>query len=215
MEKLRHYIARTIWRCVRVPGRRFLEYFAHFQVKGEEHAKGFKGPLIVIANHAHSIDAFLVGAAMPKDSEILPVRFGVWHKYYWHFLNFPFLWLLGSFEVRRGRGLDLALQEPSKLLKAGRTVGIFPEGKRRHLGRPRSGRRGTPYLAIQTHTHILPVHIEGTFDMTWRELLLRKRTIQVSIGKPFVLKSKQLDEKTLNKMGSLIMQKIQALRPLK
>jgi len=211
--QLRHEIALKLWRFMWNPGRWFMEYFTDLEIKGEENIKGLPGPLIVAANHFHTLDAFFIGAAIPKYSKITPIRYGVWHKYYWHFWNFPFVWILGCFEVHRGGGLENVLKRPLQLLREGRVVGIFPEGSRRKLGRPRKGRRGAPYLAIKTKTPILPIYIHGAHNMSYIELFLKKRRIQIIIGKPFRPKKDKTDDESLRKMGNYVMEKIRKLEP--
>ena len=211
--KLRHQISLGLWRAIWSPGRWFFNYFAHLRVIGEENIKGLEGPLIVAANHFHTLDAFVIGATIPKYSKLTPIRYGIWHKYYWHFLNFPFAWILGSFEIRRGKGLEHALKKPIQLLEEGRIIGIFPEGNRHQSGPLKKGRRGAAYMAIKTNSAILPVYIHGNFQMSYLELLLRKRKIQVTIGKPFLVTNKKTDEKTLNKSADMVMEKIRKLKP--
>lgn len=211
--KLRHQIALGLWRAIWSPGRWFFNYFTHLEIQGEENLRGLKGPLIVAANHFHTLDAFIIGATLPKYSKLTPIRYGVWHKYYWHFLNFPFLWILGSFEVHRGKDLKYALKKPLQLLREGRVIGMFPEGSRHRSGPLKKGRRGTPYMAIQTNTAILPVYIDGNYQMTYGELLLRKRKIRITIGKPFFVTDKKTDEQTLNKNADMVMEKIRKLKP--
>ena len=138
---LRHQIALGLWRTIWNPGRWFFNYFAHLDIKGEENLQGLEGPLIIAANHFHTLDAFIIGATLPKHSKLIPIRYGVWHKYYWHFLNFPFLWILGSFEVHKGKDLKYALKKPLQLLREGRVIGMFPEGSRHRSGPLKKGRR--------------------------------------------------------------------------
>ena len=70
-------------------------------------------------------------------------------------------------------------------------------------------------MAIQTNTAILPVYIDGNYQMTYGELLLRKRRIRITIGKPFFVTDKKTDEQTLNKNADMVMERIRRLNPKK
>ena len=66
-------------------------------------------------------------------------------------------------------------------------------------------------MAMKTDTAILPIYIDGTYQMSYLELLLRKRRIRVIIGKPFIIENKKTDEETLNKNADMVMKKIREL----
>ena len=198
---------------MRIPVRVFIRYFLHLEITGQENIKELQGPLIIASNHFHTIDVFVIATSLPKNSKLIPIRYGVSHKHYWHFINFPIIWLMGSFELPRGKGLDYALRTPTKLLQEGRVVGIFPEGTRQKSGLLNPGRKGTAYLAMKTNTAILPMYIDGNYQMNTMELLLRRRTIRVTIGKPFFVTNRGTDEKTLNRNASVVMERIRELNP--
>lgn len=191
-------------------GMALFKIFFKFQVKGKENLKGLKGPLIIVANHGSWLDAFLMCGALPFGSKIFPVRFAAWYKYYWRF--FPFSWLAGIFPVMKGRELDEILKESIKILEKGGTVGMFPEGKRRHFGRKRKGRRGTAFLALKTNSQILPMLIEENMGLEIIPCLLRKRKIKVTIGKPFRFPPQPIKSRSdLNNPADLIVEKIYQL----
>jgi 1-acyl-sn-glycerol-3-phosphate acyltransferase len=77
-----------------------------------------------------------------------------------------------------------SLKNHIKLLKEKNTVCIFPEGRISKTGSLGDVHGGVVYLASVSHAPIIPVTITGAYKITLRELLGRKRHIQVRIGKP-------------------------------
>jgi len=193
--------------------RPFLKFFFNFKQEGQENIKGVNPPIIIVANHSCWIDPFLISAAMPPDSEIIPVRFATWYKHFWKFA--PIIWPMGAFPVRKKMGLEKTLEKALNILKKGGTVGMFPEEKRRHFGRRRKGRRGTPFLAIKTNALILPVFVDGTMGMEFSDYFMRARKITIKIGKPFRLPSQPVENieelSELNDLADLVVEKIYEL----
>ncbi len=171
------------WVCWQVSRKLFKRIF-HFEIKGDEILAGLNGPGLIAFNHSSWLDAFFVYAAIPAKVAIAPVRFLAWHIYYW--LTLPVMLLSGCFPVKRGIPLDINLKKAVAVLQRGGTIALAPEGKRRHIGRPRHGRRGISYLALKTNTPILPIYIDGAVGLKLADIF-KKRQITVYIGKPFFL----------------------------
>lgn len=187
-------------------------FFFHFETEAQEDLKKLKGPLIVAANHAAWVDPALIGIAFSFLSKVFPIRYACWYKYFYTPRFLIFVWIFGSFPVKKGLELKETLKIPIKILKKGGVVGIFPEGKRRRAGRFRKGRKGAAYLALKTRAKILPVKIEGNTNMTAGKFLFRRYKIRVKIGKAFLLPPQKINKpEDLNKPSDLIMEKIRGL----
>lgn len=211
---MRHFLGKFCFNLIWLPCRLIFKFFLHYQVKNQEGLKNTKPPLIIAANHVFFMDPFLIGAAFPFNSNVFPIRFATAPKYYWSLL-FPFVWLLGTFPIYRKIGLAKSLKVPLKILKQKRTVGIFPQGKVRHLGRPKKHRRGTAYLAIKTRAPILPIKIEGGLNLTLKKFFLRKDRITIVIGEVFSLPQEFNDIENieqLNHATDFITEKLDDLR---
>lgn len=88
-----------------------------------------------------------------------------------------------------------SLKTHIEILKHGRSVYIFPQSARvapngRYIvdGGEVTIKGGVVFLSHITHKPIVPVHIQGLYDMTWKEFLLRKRHIKITFGKPLFVK---------------------------
>jgi len=176
-----------------VLSRLFSRLFLRIEVKSIVDLKNIKGPLIVASNHISWADGFLVGSSFPLRSNFSPVRYAVFHKYYYFPLFRPFLWLIGCFPVKKGIGLEKSLKVPTEILNQEGVVGIFPEGKRGWKEGPSKPKRGVAYLAFTTGAKILPVRIQcPVVKMKFWRVITRQYKIKIKIGKPFKLPSKEI-----------------------
>lgn len=137
------------------------------------------GPLVVAANHLHFADPLLLGAVFPRKIIFMAKS---------ELFRIPVFGLLviayEAFAVRRGIGDVRALRRALKVLKSGKSLGIFPEGHRSKDGGLQKARDGLALLALKTGTTILPVGISGTRTfLQWPRVLQRPRVV-VTIGEP-------------------------------
>jgi len=213
MQALAGFLQKILWR-VFAP---FLKFMFRLEVKIESTNKDFltnlKKPLIIAANHYSWLDPFLIGISFPPNSQVFPIQYGCLYKYYYFPLFLPFLYLLGAFPIKSKKGgLENSLKRALIILENKGVVGIFPEGARRRRGRPKKGRRGAAFLAVKTGAPILPVKIEGALNMSFWEVLLRKRKILIKIGEHFYLPQKEIkNPEDLNEDADYIMKTIRSL----
>ena len=115
------------------------------------------GPLIVAANHLHSFDAFLVAAFFPRKLMFL-ARASAY--------RFPpvgwFLRMCGAFPITRGQADQWSLNWSLEILKQGKVVGIFPEGRCQRSNGMAVAKTGVALIAYRAGAPILPVAITGT-----------------------------------------------------
>jgi 1-acyl-sn-glycerol-3-phosphate acyltransferase len=70
------------------------------------------------------------------------------------------------------------------LLKLGRTVCIFPEGKCTTDGNLGRARGGLGFLAARTNSVIIPLVINTFYGITIRDLLFRRRKVVLTVLPP-------------------------------
>lgn len=136
--------------------------------------RGKRG-LLIVANHQSHVDPPAIAATLPFLSALQPVFYVSLPKDAYKHMSFGFLCggtlfkMFGAYAAYKGLGdYEKALIQHIKLLKQGKTVVLFPEGKihRDFLG---EARQGVQHLAAITNALILPVGISGhETDLTMR-----------------------------------------------
>ncbi len=180
------------------------------------------GGALVIANHRSPIDPMMVWMnhhlrSVASDRAQRVIGFLTAREY----CNPPGLgWLVRTMQSipvdRNGPGMGPA-REAIRRLKAGRLVGIFPEGGIAIGERLREPNTGVAFLALKAGVPVYPVFISGTsFDeesgMT--APFLHRQTVRVTYGEPVDLSAysgRRLSQETLVEVTNLLMSKLAEL----
>ena len=168
-----HIISRTIFEI-------FIRILFKLHVSGRENIPN--APYIVVSNHASLLDPPLVGIACKKKNKIVDfiakeelfegALLGCWTRA----VNCIFV-------DRKGMGVG-AMKEAVRRLKAGRVVGIFPEGTRSENGSLQEGKRGVGFLIAKARVPVVPIYIEGSGEAFPKGKKVKKGSIiDVYIGK--------------------------------
>ena len=171
----------------------FFPLFTRFDVKGKERVPS-NGPFILVSNHISHFDPPVFSAASPRaidwmGSEIL---FRGWiTPFYFQRCN---VIKVKQYEADQG-----ALREGLRRLKAGRCVGLFPEGGIRAgesslLGSQRKLYEGAFMMAVLRRAPILPCLVIGSDRLYNPSSLLHRPPIWVRFGKPIPVSGKGRDE---------------------
>jgi 1-acyl-sn-glycerol-3-phosphate acyltransferase len=158
------------------------------RTQGQQHIPR-RGPALLIANHQSYMDPILVGLAVRRHPVFLARQSLFRYR--------PLAWLMRSLHAVPVNQEGFAREGLKKILeqlKAGRLVGVFPEGERTCDGWMSPLRPGIHLLIKRMELPIIPIGISGAYDAwpRWRAypipapLLLPagKGTIAVSIGPP-------------------------------
>ncbi|HSQ49661.1 MAG TPA: lysophospholipid acyltransferase family protein [Nitrospiraceae bacterium] len=118
------------------------------------------GGFIVAANHASYLDIPLLGCGMRRRawflgrSDLFPVP-GMKAVCQW----------LGWIPLRLGRLDRDAFSKAVALIKEGKVVVIFPEGRRSLDGQLSSPKPGIGVIVAQTGCSVVPAYLKGTYDV--------------------------------------------------
>lgn len=149
------------------------------------------GAFVYCTNHQSIVDIIVLGSVLPGDYKwaakrsLLKIPFLGWH-----------LRLAGHVPVDRGSGTRVAAQvieRFTEVLKGGTPLLVFPEGTRTETGALKPFKNGGFYAAARAGVPVVPVALEGTFDLMKRgapdtgEVNFRK--VRVRIGAPLVAKT--------------------------
>ncbi len=149
--------------------------------------------VIFAVNHSSELDPILVPASLPFLSPLMPFFYtsreqsfyktSSWRQFFYGGFLFT-LW--GSHSLHSGtRNYEESLATHIRLLEDGKSVCIFPEGRKTKDGSVGAiAHGGVAYLSFRTHAPVIPVRIKGVFQLTAREFLLRRRSVSVVFGQP-------------------------------
>ena len=149
----------------------------HLRINGLENVTP-KKKYIIMANHQSLIDICLL-YKIPQPfkwiskKEVLRMPFVGWA-----------LWLHRDILISRDRaGLKKMLKEAQEYLRRNVSIILFPEGTRTKDGQMHDFKEGGFLLAKTTKTAILPIVLDGTFDVLHKNsrLLRRKQTFYINI----------------------------------
>ncbi|MBI4852895.1 MAG: 1-acyl-sn-glycerol-3-phosphate acyltransferase [Acidobacteria bacterium] len=134
------------------------------------------GAVVFTPNHISYIDPVLVGALITRR-----VYFMTWDE----MLKIPILGSIGrwfgAYPVKLEGHDRFAVKLTQDHLKAGRAVGIFPEGGRTVSGKLDPFKQGAFRLSLRGGVPIIPVTINGAYDIWPPEQKFPKLTGKVTI----------------------------------
>ena len=133
-----------------------------------------RGPVLLCSNHISWWDPPLVGCGSPRRVYFMAKE---------ELFSVPFLGrairALGAFPVRRGMADRSAVRSALEHLRAGRVVGMFPEGTRSRKGTLGRAEPGAALLALKSGATVVPVAIRGPYRVF--------RPVRITFGRPLAL----------------------------
>ena len=172
------------------------------RVRGREHLRGLRGPVLVISNHVTYLDIAWILPALParfrnrlatamggerlarmrrppKDMNL----FGRLHERLDYSLA---LWLFNVYPLPQQSGFLKSFSFAGDLADRGWNILVFPEGKTTEDGNMLAFRSGIGLLAKQLNIPVVPMRLaEGLYDMKQEHrILARPGHVKVVIGQP-------------------------------
>lgn len=156
-DKKKFHFADTPQRRLLISVARALSFpIMKYEVSGLENFPR-EGAVILAANHMTNFDVFPMQFCLPR-----PIFFMAKAELFKNPIMDLLIRNLGGFPVQRGEKDYWAMEHALKVLRHGRTLGIFPEGIR-SLGRGlKVAKTGTAKLSIEAGFPILPMAITGS-----------------------------------------------------
>ena len=171
----------------------FTEAMVHPKVEGREFVRDLERPVIFAANHSSHADTSLILHSLTdaaRDRTVVAAAADYWFKH--PLLGNVVSLFLNTFPFSRTGGAQAQLHSSSQLLKSGWNLVLFPEGSRSPDGRIQEFKPGVGYLAKETGTPVVPVHIQGAFQVMPRHQPLPVLgKVRVRIGKPMTPEPKE------------------------
>src|SRR5881398_1453189 len=171
----------------------FTEAMVHPRVEGREWVRELKRPVIFAANHSSHADTSLILYSLTdqaRDRTVVAAAADYWFKH--PILGNMVSLFLNTFPFSRTGGAQGQLHSSSQLLKSGWNLVLFPEGSRSPDGRIQEFKPGVGFLAKETGTPVVPLHIQGAFQVMPRHQRLPvPGKVRVRIGKPMLPEEKE------------------------
>jgi 1-acyl-sn-glycerol-3-phosphate acyltransferase len=173
--------ARPFYRLVQRALWTLFSLLTRFHVSGLENVP-LTGPVIVSPNHLHMLDIPLVGICIRRRSIILAAD-----KWQGKVGGWAMERVTNVIYVARGEPDREALAASLKVLKAGGSLAVAPEGTRSRKPGLQEGHDGAAYLASRTSAPIIPVAVWGHEKAfaAWRRL--HRADVHIVLCKPIVL----------------------------
>jgi 1-acyl-sn-glycerol-3-phosphate acyltransferase len=171
----------------------FTEAMVHPKVEGREWVRELERPVIFAANHSSHADTSLILHALTdsaRERTVVAAAADYWFKR--PFLGNVVSLFLNTFPFSRTGGAQAQLHSSSQLLKSGWNLVLFPEGSRSADGRIQEFKPGVGFLAKETGTPVVPMHIRGAYQVMPRgQKIPLPGPIRVRIGKPMSPQTKE------------------------
>ena len=197
--------------------------FARLKVEGLEHLRDVRGPVIFTANHQSHLDTPAILDALPPEwryrvapamaKEFFTAHFypeGVGRKAYLaNSLNYYLAALFfNAFPLpQREAGTRQTLRYIGKLVNAGFSILIYPEGRRTDAGEIGRFQPGAAMIAARLEIPVVPVRLDGLDRILHQRWKFPVRgTARVAFGAPIFLKG--------NDYAALALEIEQAVRAL-
>lgn len=130
--------------------------FFRLEAKGSENIP-LKGGFILAANHVSYLDPPVLAAACPRVLSFLAKEELFKNRLFGHFLT-----SLNVFPLKSQASDIRSLRWAIKVLKEGKPITIFPEGRRTYDGKLDKPQRGVGLLAAKADVPIIPAFIDGS-----------------------------------------------------
>lgn len=170
-----------------VLGMSLIRHWYGIKSEGLEHIPHEK-PFLIVANHESYIDPFLFGLFIPYEIKFVTTA-DVFTTPLMRFL----LKGTGSFPMRRHRQDLKSIRTMIRMINKGQVVCIFPEGGRSTYGAPLPILKETLKLIQKCRVPILPIHIDGAYEIWPRWAPNRRRGKVNTTIKPIIPVESQSD----------------------
>jgi long-chain acyl-CoA synthetase len=171
------------------------------RIRGRKHLRGLEGPTLVICNHVTYLDIAWILPALPwrfrnrlatamRGERLAEMRrpskrLNVFKRFLERLNYFLALSLFNVFPLPKQSGFLRAFSFAGDLSDRGWNILIFPEGQITEDGRMAPFRSGIGLLAKRLNLPIVPMRIDGLFDVRRAKRILAKPgQVIVTIGPP-------------------------------
>ncbi|MBN9389263.1 MAG: AMP-binding protein [Chloroflexi bacterium] len=156
------------------------------RVEGRENLGGLKGPAIFVATHTSHLDSPTILEALPgKVRRRIAIAAAADYFFSKKWLGFITSLVFNAFPFSRGGSVRPSLLHSAWLIEHGWSILIYPEGTRTTSGKVGSFKPGIGLLAVEMGVPVVPVNVEGLFEILPKgKTLPRPGAASARIGPP-------------------------------
>jgi 1-acyl-sn-glycerol-3-phosphate acyltransferase len=193
-----------LWQLIRGAVRLIVAIMLDVHVVGRQNVPEI-GPLIIASNHLSWIDVPLIPAFLKRKVVYMAKEETFQSKMGWLVRFF------GAFPVKRGEADRQSLRTAEEQLKAGRLLGIFPEGTRSRIHKLGQAHAGMGMIALRSSAPVVPVAIYGS-EKTFKKF---RPHITLTFGEPMILtpKGKKITREDIDDSTEQVMLRIASMLP--
>ena len=193
-----------LWRLIRGAVRLIAAIFLDVHLVGRQNVPE-KGPLIIASNHLSWTDVPLIPAYLESKVVDMAKEETFQGKMGW------LVRFMGAFPVKRGEADRQSLHTAEEQLKAGRVLGIFPEGTRSRIHKLGPAHAGLGMIALRSGAPVVPVAIYGS-DKALKKFRPR---VTITYGEPMLLtpKGKKITREDIDEATEQVMLRIASMLP--
>jgi long-chain acyl-CoA synthetase len=178
------------------------------RVRGREHLRGLRGPVLVVSNHVTYLDIAWVLPALPwrfrnrlatamRGERLAEMRrpaksLRLFERFMEHLRYALVTSLFNVFPLPQRAGFLQSFSFGGDLADRGWNILVFPEGVTSQTGDMVAFRSGIGLLVKQLNLPVVPMHLDGLFDLKKEErILARPGQVRVTIGAPVKFTAEQ------------------------
>lgn len=168
-------------------------FFIHLKVRGLENIKNLNEPYIIVSNHSSELDIIILLSIFYKKLKHKPLFCVTREKSYYKDMGVLksiiygglFFKIFGGYQAYKGTGdYKKSLINHISIIKKGYSTCFFIEGTISKDGTLGRAKGGALFLSQETGAPIIPVSINGLFNMSLSDFIKRKRKARVTISNP-------------------------------
>jgi long-chain acyl-CoA synthetase len=153
-------------------------------VKGRDVFKKIEPPYLLCPNHQSYLDAFIICSVLPKDVLEKIIHVGA-SRYFTGFLSSQLARLINVVPIDPDVHLIRAMRIGAEVLRHGKILNVYPEGRRSFDGELGVFKKGAAILATELNVPIVPVALDGTYRIWPRgSSRIRLARVKISFGEP-------------------------------
>jgi long-chain acyl-CoA synthetase len=185
------------------------------EVTGSDVLRRLKPPYLICPNHQSYIDPFLVCSILPRSALGLILHVGA-SRYFTGLAKSQLARLINVVPIDPDKHLLRAMRAGAAIMREGRILNVYPEGRRSFDGKLGVFKKGAAILATELNVPIVPVTLDGTYQIWPRgSSRIRFAKVTIAFGEPIAVDKVTLgitnDDERYEKVTAVLKDRVQRM----